>query len=127
LAPLFLYRNLWPYVEGGGKSEYFITANSVRRLSWALFRGLTIFENGNNNNNTKHFNICKEIEVRVKTDNKYWYDHVPKSVETSHEGKITILWNQKVRTDSTIANNKPDIIMCDNNKGTSMFIFAAFP
>jgi hypothetical protein len=30
-----------------------------------------------------------------------------------------------MRTDSTIANNKPDIIMCDNNKGTSMFIFAA--
>jgi hypothetical protein len=38
--------------------------------------------NNNNNNNTKHFNICKEIEVRVKIDNKHWYDHVPKSVET---------------------------------------------
>jgi len=56
---------------------------------------LTIFENGNNNNNNrKHFNICKEIEVRVKIDKKHWYDHVPKSVETSHEGKITILWIQ---------------------------------
>jgi len=28
-----------------------------------------------------HFNICKE--TGVKLDNKHWYDHVPKSVETS--------------------------------------------
>jgi len=25
-----------------------------------------------------------------KLDNKHWYDHIPKSVETSHEGKVTI-------------------------------------
>jgi hypothetical protein len=25
-----------------------------------------------------HFNICKEIEVKL--NNKHWYDHVPKSV-----------------------------------------------
>jgi hypothetical protein len=31
-----------------------------------------------------HFNICKEIGVKL--DNKHWYDHVPKSVETSHKG-----------------------------------------
>jgi len=30
----------------------------------------------NNNNNNK--------EIRVKLDNEHWYNHVPKSAETSH-------------------------------------------
>jgi hypothetical protein len=46
------------------------------------------------------------------------YDNVPKSVETSHEGKVSILWSQKLRTDKTIPNNKPDIIIRDNERGT---------
>jgi len=50
---------------------------------------------------------------------------VPKSVETSQEGKVTILWNQQVQTDRTIPNNKPDIIICDNDKGTCMLIDVA--
>ena len=41
-----------------------------------------------------HFNKCKEIGVKL--DNKHWYDHVPNSVKTSHEGKVTILWNNQV-------------------------------
>ena len=28
----------------------------------------------------------------VKLDKKLLYEHVPKSVETGHEGKLTILW-----------------------------------
>jgi hypothetical protein len=39
-----------------------------------------------------HFNICKE--TGVKLDAKHWYENVPKSVETSRGGKVTILWNQ---------------------------------
>jgi len=46
---------------------------------------------------------------------------VPKSVETSQGGKVTILWNQEVQTDRTIPNKKPDIIR-DNEKGTCMLI-----
>ena len=46
--------------------------------------------------------------------------HVPKSVETSQGGKVTILCNQQIQTDRTIPNNKPDIIICDNEKGTCM-------
>jgi hypothetical protein len=41
-----------------------------------------------------HFNICKEIGVKL--DNERWYDHVPESIKTSYEGKVTILWNQQV-------------------------------
>jgi hypothetical protein len=47
---------------------------------------------------------------------------VPKSVKTSHESKVTILRNQQVWIDRTIPNNKPDIIIRDNKKGTCMLI-----
>jgi len=70
-----------------------------------------------------HFNICKE--TRVQLDKKHWHEHLPESVETSQGGKITILWNQQVQTDRTIPNNKPDIIIRDNEKGTCMLIDVA--
>ena len=66
-----------------------------------------------------HFNTCKETGVQL--DKKHWYEHVPKSVETGQQGNVTILWNQQVQTDRTIPNNKPDIIICDNEKRTCMF------
>jgi len=38
-------------------------------------------------------------------------------------GKVTILCNQQIQTDRTLPNNKPHIIICDNEKGTcSMLI-----
>jgi len=70
-----------------------------------------------------HFNIYKETGEQF--DKKHWYEHVPKSVETSHGGKVTILWNQQVQTDRTIPNNQSDIIICDNEKGTCMLIDVA--
>jgi len=39
------------------------------------------------------FNICKE--KGVKLENGHWYAPVLKSVETSHEGRVTKLWNHK--------------------------------
>jgi len=59
-----------------------------------------------------HFNICKETGVQL--DKKPCHEHVPKSVETSQGGKVTILWDQQVQTDRTIPNSKPDIIIHDN-------------
>ena len=70
-----------------------------------------------------HFNICRETGIQL--DKTHWYEHVPKSVETSQRGKVTILWNQQVQTDRTIPNNKPDIIIRDNVKGTFMLTDAA--
>ena len=49
---------------------------------------------------------------------------MPKSVETSKGGKVTILCNQQVQTDRTISN-KPDIIIRDNEKGTCILIDVA--
>jgi hypothetical protein len=72
-----------------------------------------------------HFNICKETGVQL--DKKHWYEHVPKSVETSRESKVTILWDQQVQTDRTIPNNKPDIVIRDNEKGTCILIDVAVP
>jgi hypothetical protein len=53
------------------------------------------------------------------------YEHAPKSVVTNQGGKVTILWNQQVQTDRTIPNNKPDIIIRDNEKRTCMLIDVA--
>jgi len=65
-------------------------------------------------------NICKGI--RVKFDNKHWCDYVLNLVETDHEGKVTLLWNQQVQTDRTIPNNKLDIKIRDNKQGTRILI-----
>ena len=67
--------------------------------------------------------MCKETGVQL--DKKHWYEYVPKSVETSQGSKVTVLWNQQIQTDRTIPNNKPDIIIRDNEKGTCMFIDVA--
>jgi len=68
--------------------------------------------------------ICKEIGVIL--NNRHRHVHVLKSDETSHEGKIAILWNQQVQTDRTIPSNKPDIIH-DNKQEMCMFIDVANP
>jgi len=70
-----------------------------------------------------HFNICKETGVQL--NKKFWYEHVSKSIETSQGGKVTILWNQQVQNDRTTPNNKPYIIIRDNEKRTCMLIDVA--
>ena len=62
---------------------------------------------------------------RGTTGQNNWYEHVPKSVETSKGGMVTTLWNQQVQTNRTILNNKIDIIILDNEVGTCMLIDAA--
>ncbi|KDR23369.1 hypothetical protein L798_05330 [Zootermopsis nevadensis] len=47
-------------------------------------------------------------------------------METSQDSQITILWNQQVRTDRTITNNKPDIIIRNKN-GTCLLIDIGIP
>jgi hypothetical protein len=68
-----------------------------------------------------HFNLREE--VGVKLNNEHWYQHVPRSVQAGRSGKVTILWNQ-VQTDRPIPNNKPDIILRDNEKGTKLMDIA---
>jgi hypothetical protein len=56
------------------------------------------------------------------------YDHNNNDkVETSRGGKVTIMWNQQVQTDRTIPNNKPDIVIRDNEKGSCMLIDIPIP
>jgi hypothetical protein len=56
----------------------------------------------------------------VKLDKEHWYKYVPKLVGISHEGEVTILRNQQVQTDRAIRNNKPDIIVSDNENATCL-------
>jgi len=69
------------------------------------------------------FIICKETGVQL--DKNHWYEHVPKSAETSQGGKVTILWNQQEQTDRTIPNNKPDIIIGDHEKRPCVLVDVA--
>jgi hypothetical protein len=50
---------------------------------------------------------------------------VPKLVETNHGSKAAILRNQQGQTDSTIINNKLDILISANGEETCMLIDAA--
>ena len=68
-----------------------------------------------------HFNICKETGVQLDKNNT-GTNMYQKSVETGQGGKVTILWNQQVQTDRAIPNNKPDIIIRDNEKRTCILI-----
>jgi len=40
---------------------------------------------------------------------------------------VIILWNQQVQTDRTILNNKPDILIRDNEKRICILIDVAIP
>jgi hypothetical protein len=55
-------------------------------------------------------------------DNEHWYVLILKSVERSHESKVTILWTQQEKSDKTIPNNKWDILIRDNDKRTCVLI-----
>jgi len=56
-----------------------------------------------------------------KWEKYYWCGYV----ETNPEGKVTVLWNPQGKTMSTVAKNKPDIIIRGNQKGTSVLIDTA--
>jgi hypothetical protein len=44
----------------------------------------------------RHDKMCAQLycnlrkEIRVELNDEDWYDHVPKSVETRHEGRVTV-------------------------------------
>ena len=47
----------------------------------------------------------------VKLDKEHWYEHAPKWVETSHDGKVTILCNQQVQTDRSHDKEKGTCVL----------------
>ena len=53
-----------------------------------------------------------------KINKELLYENVSKLIETSREGKLNQLWNEPVKNDRNILNNKPDIISCDSDNGT---------
>jgi len=67
-----------------------------------------------------HFDIRKEMWIKLEKE--HWHELVPKLAERRHEVKLTVLRNKIVQTDRTIPNNKPDIIIRDNEEGTYMSI-----
>ena len=59
---------------------------------------------------------------RVQSDNEQRYDHVPKLVDTGQEGTVTVVLDQQVQTDTTIRDNKQNILIRDYEKGTRLLI-----
>jgi len=55
-------------------------------------------------------------------DKERWQKYVPISVVTGLGRKVTLFWNQQLQTEETIPNNKPDIVIRDNEKETSLLI-----
>ena len=69
------------------------------------------------NDNWAFWDVSTEIKVMITTSDKgHLYGHVPKSVQRRHESKVTILWNENVENDKSFPNNKPGIIIRDNEK-----------
>ena len=66
--------------------------------------------------------MCCNDNNSINNNIDHWFGHVPKGVATSHENKVDILRNQQVQTDRPIHNNKPDIIILDNEKGTCVLM-----
>jgi hypothetical protein len=58
--------------------------------------------------------MCTDARVKPLWHDDDDDDDDDDKVKTGQGGNITILWNQQIQTDSTIPNNKPDIIICDN-------------
>ena len=49
-------------------------------------------------------------------------ERATKSVERSHESTIVVLWNQQVKTDKIIPNNKQDTIIHCNGRGRCLLV-----
>ena len=64
-----------------------------------------------------HFIICKETGVQL---DKTLVGTCAKISRIMSRDKVNISWNQQIQTDRTIPNNKPGIIVRDNEKGTFM-------
>jgi hypothetical protein len=101
---VYVWSGLEPRITGNSTNPY--TPGDLLNLFMGMEHLLLNFKSRNNNNNN----------IRVKLDNKHRYVHVPKLVEKNHESKFAILWNQQMRTDNAIPDNKPDIIIRNNKK-----------
>jgi hypothetical protein len=71
--------------------------------------------NNNNNNNNDTKKTLDKIHRQILESS--WSNN-----NNNKKDKVTILRNQQVKTGRTIPNNKPDIIIRDNEKGTCMLI-----
>ena len=63
-----------------------------------------------------HWTICKEFGIEVK---EWWHEYEPTTATA--KDCVTILWNMTLHTDTTIAANRPDIVL-ENKKDKSYLL-----
>jgi hypothetical protein len=61
-----------------------------------------------------------DMTIRVKLDKEHCCELALTVAGKGYESELTVLWNQQVKNNRTIPNNKPDIIIRDNVKGTCL-------
>ena len=66
--------------------------------------------------------MLQQVETPRFHDNQHINNNNNNNVK---KGKVNRLWNQQVQTDRTVASNKPDIIIRDNEKGTCVLVDGA--
>jgi hypothetical protein len=66
--------------------------------------------------------MCKEMGIKLRKEHSYDRARIARSAETCNESKLSVLWNEKVKADRTVPNNKTDVIIRDNEKGISLLI-----
>ena len=64
-----------------------------------------------------HWKICKEFGIEVK---EQWCEYELETV--TENDSITILWEMPIHTDSTIAANRPDIVLKNKEDKTCLLI-----
>jgi hypothetical protein len=69
-----------------------------------------------------NYTLIYAKKIGVKLDKQHGYEHVTTSIKTTHESKVTTLFNQQAKTDRIIPNNKPDTIIRDSGKGKCLLI-----
>ena len=61
----------------------------------------------------------------MKLSKEHWCVQMPNPVATNHEGKVNTLWTLQMQTDRSTPNNRLDITIRDNAKGTYIQIDVA--
>jgi len=67
-----------------------------------------------------------DMAIRVNLDKERCCEQAPTVVGKSYESELTVLWNQQVKNDRTIPNNKSDIIIRDNVNRTCVITDSHF-
>ena len=63
----------------------------------------------------KHIHWLLLKKHGIPTGNK-WYSQVPNIVTETDNGKVTIYWDKRIKTDRKVSYNRPDVVVIDREE-----------